>query len=67
MTSDEVELAERAAIRLASDPSADPVTGAMLGMGETPAGVLGGASDTPAGERTRNASAKTSAAKERSR
>ena len=52
MTSDEVELAERAAIRLASDPSADPVTGAMLGMGETPAGVLGGASDTPAGERT---------------
>jgi Mn-containing catalase len=63
MTSDELEVADRAAARLASDPSADPVTGAMLGMGETPAGVLGGAADGQSGATARKASAKKVAAK----
>ena len=60
MTSDELEVADRAAARLASDPSADPVTGAMLGRGKTPAGVLGGAAGSPSGDGAAKASAKRS-------
>jgi manganese catalase len=63
MTSDELEVADQAAARLASDPSADPVTGAMLGMGETPAGVLGGAAEPRSGDGAGKALAKRSAAK----
>jgi Mn-containing catalase len=59
MTSEELDVADQAAARLASDPTTDPVTGAMLGMGQTPAGVLGGSADMAAPK----ASAKKSAAK----
>jgi len=63
MTSDEVEVADQAAVRLASDPSADPVTGAMLGMGQTPAGVLGGAAASDPDPIARKTPAKKSAVK----
>jgi Mn-containing catalase len=68
MTSDELEVADQAAARLASDPAADPVTGAMLGMGATPAAVLGTTADRPSGAMAQKGSAKKSTAKsERSR
>jgi Mn-containing catalase len=63
MTSDELELTDQAASRLASDPSADPLTGAMLGMTGTPAGVLGGAAAPGSAAQSPKASAKRSSAK----
>ena len=63
MTSDELDVTEQAAVRLASDPSADPVTGAMLGMGATPAGVMAGASQPRAGEGAAKGAAKKVTAK----
>jgi Mn-containing catalase len=63
MTSDELQVADQAAVRLASDTSGDPVTGAMLGMGDTPAGVLGGAAGSRSGDGASKASVRRSAAK----
>ena len=63
MTSDEMQVAEQAATRLASDPSADPLTGAMLGMGQTPAGVLGGAAGSGSSGMAETPSGATSTAR----
>jgi len=61
LTSDEREVLEQAAMRLHSDPSADPMTGAMLGMnGGNGSGASGGSTDPQAAKK--NAQRKGSAA-----